>query len=409
LTLAPQQLFHKLLLAYGAKPRTFEHLLEALEGTGERLHEDAEFSGIVRDYETEIQQLLPFRCPTSSVRFDVTNLTRARVRESTQAFVCTDSPDLRLPLEVYGAGTRSIAMLAMLTLIARERGHAILAVEEPETFLYPASQRAVVKELKSLATQLFITTHSPYVLDLFQAEDIAVLTLGEDGVAEVARPRVEGVKEAKRYDRLFRAGLSEAILSPRALIAEGQSDAPLIRGFAEIAVGARGQSYAVDLDAAGVAVLGAQGVSETPLVAGFLAELGVECFVVHDEMDDDSLLAELENCGAERFELPYGGIEAMLAAELPRDVLGAIWVWAKGTPGVKRPPSCEPSQLNEQELRQRCQELFVDNKNAPPMYSKIVEECRARQFVPPTVQGLLVQLAAWTSQWMVDVPNEADA
>ena len=43
------------------------------------------------------------------------------------------------------------------------------------------------------------------------------------------------VKDIARYRRLFRSGLSEAILSPRALLCEGISDSVIIRGFSEIA------------------------------------------------------------------------------------------------------------------------------------------------------------------------------
>ena len=57
-----------------------------------------------------------------------------------------------------GAGTRSLAILAILTLIMRRRQRGILALEEPETFLFPHAQRRVMDECLDLADQTFVTT-----------------------------------------------------------------------------------------------------------------------------------------------------------------------------------------------------------------------------------------------------------
>lgn len=233
LTLSPRSLFQRLLTAYQAKPRALETLLSSLDNVGDCLTTDDSFAQILQDYQDEINRLLPFPKTNSEVRFDVTSLTRGALREVTQAFVQSDD-QAKLPLEAFGAGTRCISSLAILALVARKRGHAIMAIEEPETFLYPSAQRAIVTEIRTLATQLFLTTHSPYALDLFGPDEISVVSLNPDGHGRVLQPKTENIKQRSRYKRLFRSGLSEAILSPRALLVEGPSDSVFIRGFEEI-------------------------------------------------------------------------------------------------------------------------------------------------------------------------------
>ncbi len=68
-----------------------------------------------------------------------------------------------------GTGVRGAVLVSMLQYLAEQsRRSLVLAVEEPEAFLHPAAQEAIMEQLEELATRadvsLLVTTHSPYVL-----------------------------------------------------------------------------------------------------------------------------------------------------------------------------------------------------------------------------------------------------
>ena len=394
ITLSPRQLFHKLLAAYEAKPKNYERLLSSLPRAGDELHSDVEFQQILNDYQSEIERFLPLMHPTDRIRFGITNLTRAAVREAAQAFVRDGITSMDLPLERCGAGTRAMSTLAMLSLIARKRGYAIMAIEEPETFLYPASQRAVVRELRKVATQLFLTTHSPYVLDLFDPEEICLLSLDGEGNGKTSVLQVAGMKEVKRYHRVFRAGLSEAILSRRALLVEGPSDAAIYRGFCEIQRESGQQDKGErlwDLDVAGVAVVEVGGdTGALAKVASFLAEAGVECFVVVED-ERESLV---ESLPVKPFSLGYTGIEHMLAEELPREILADLSTWASKQTGLRSVEQIS-DKADEARLRAGFKVFFKENKETRPLYAKMLDLCRDKAYVPATVQRLLGEMKTW--------------
>ena len=78
--------------------------------------------------------------------------------------------NLNLPLERYGQGTQSMAVIllyeAYINILLKKTynkfSQAILTLEEPETHLHPQAVRAFEKQLRSIDSQKIITTHSPY-------------------------------------------------------------------------------------------------------------------------------------------------------------------------------------------------------------------------------------------------------
>lgn len=392
ITLSPRQLFHKLLTAYDSRPKTYERLLESLSSSGDALHEDPQFTQIVNDFGAEIERFMPFQRAGSKIKFAVSNLTRTGVREATQAFV--ENAELKLPIENYGAGTRSLAALASLTLFARKREHALLAVEEPETFLYPASQRAVVKELCKLATQLFLTTHSPYILDLFEPGEIGVLKVC-DGVGEVKRPNISGIKAHSRYYRVLRSGLSEGILSTRAVLVEGESDAPLFKGYADISTSICPPDAAIDLDRYGIAVVECHGVGEIAEISAFLTQIGVNCFNVHDKLADATEEERVKAAQGVVFDIGYKGIEELLATELPDGILREIIMWARGQTGLKKVPTIDLEKVNEPEIRAASKEFFSANKRVPALCTQILETAEKKKVCPATVLSMFRKIRGW--------------
>lgn len=73
-----------------------------------------------------------------------------------------DKGGVTLPLTTWGAGTRRLSTLAIADALRQER--PITVVDELERGLEPYRQRALVDDLKTSGSQVFVTTHSSAVL-----------------------------------------------------------------------------------------------------------------------------------------------------------------------------------------------------------------------------------------------------
>jgi len=99
-------------------------------------------------------------------------------------FVSTREKNLGRPITVWRMSDGELVFLALLSLIFTpdELGSPLVCVEEPENHLHPKLIETLIEvytqrrtELGAHAAQLFVTTHSPYVIDKMSIEDLFVL------------------------------------------------------------------------------------------------------------------------------------------------------------------------------------------------------------------------------------------
>jgi predicted ATPase len=98
-------------------------------------------------------------------------------------FLSTREKELGRPITVWRMSDGELVFLALLSLIfsPSELGSPLVCVEEPENHLHPKLIETLIEvytqrrtELGSQAAQLFVTTHSPYVIDKLNIEDLLV-------------------------------------------------------------------------------------------------------------------------------------------------------------------------------------------------------------------------------------------
>ncbi|MEM5793625.1 MAG: ATP-binding protein [Candidatus Aenigmatarchaeota archaeon] len=102
--------------------------------------------------------------------------------------------DENIPLNKRGSGVRRMVLLSSFLAEVKKNkqseNHIIYAIEEPETSLHPDLQIKLVEALQTLARsgfhQIFITTHSPALLRLFETDDI-LYTEQENGDVRVQK------------------------------------------------------------------------------------------------------------------------------------------------------------------------------------------------------------------------------
>jgi predicted ATPase len=85
-----------------------------------------------------------------------------------------------------------LLVLAYLTTMYLPQPPQLMLVEEPENGIHPGRLKDVLSILRELVseqsqTQIVLTTHSPYVVDLFQPDEVTLCQMEGDGSVSVRR------------------------------------------------------------------------------------------------------------------------------------------------------------------------------------------------------------------------------
>jgi predicted ATPase len=114
----------------------------------------------------------------------------------------------RVPIWSLSDGT--VALLALFTLLERPVKPALICIEEPENYLHPGIMEHLAESIQraSESTQIIVTTHSPFLLNLMDPQVVLVVEK-TDGKTSVRPARdITGVKEAAK-----KLGLGELWMS----------------------------------------------------------------------------------------------------------------------------------------------------------------------------------------------------
>ncbi len=93
-----------------------------------------------------------------------------------------DAP-FRQPVLARFASDGTLKMLAYLLLLHDPTPPPFIGIEEPENFLHPRLLHGLAEECRGAAeaTQIFVTTHSPFFLDALHPHEVRVLWRDESG------------------------------------------------------------------------------------------------------------------------------------------------------------------------------------------------------------------------------------
>lgn len=194
--------------------------------------------------------------------------------------VKAEGSDQSFPLSRHGVGTQSLAVLfifkAYIDLLREQSGEyaePILGLEEPEAHLHPHAQQAVLTQIKEMAGQKIISSHSPDVLKVADLETIRVFRKNGSGtkICSIPRPsrhrRQDGTLhvqpylypdeklKVERFAQMRNAGLYFARLL---LLFEGDSEEAVISVFA--------QAIGIPLHRQGVSLIPCGGQTYNPFL-----------------------------------------------------------------------------------------------------------------------------------------------
>lgn len=144
------------------------------------------------------------------------------------------------PLSKLGTGHQSAVIIKLYRELGAIEGKFVLYLfEEPDNHLHPTSIGVVADELLGCVddanSQLFVTTHSPYLLNHFDFSSVLSLTTDERRLTIRRQPPM--VRDAKALRvALGKFGLkpAEALLARRVIVVEGPNDTTVARTLIEL-------------------------------------------------------------------------------------------------------------------------------------------------------------------------------
>lgn len=365
----------------------------------------ASLRSVLDSVEKRVSQYIPMKSDGSATKLFVSQLTREHLRRTMAFFLSTSSNQQPVPFQDSGSGTLNTLVLALLSLVADlGKDNVIFAMEEPETALPPHTQRRIIDYLLNNTTQCFVTSHSPYVIEKFQPDQIQVLKRSETAELCGSSASLGTFIKAKTYRKHSRRGLCEAMLGKAVIITEGLSEQVALWTVAENMEASDPSNYPLDLS--GVTIFSSDGDGSLPEFGMFFKNLGIAAYAFYDNKTrSDEEKQKLNQAFIIANETSYKGMEDLLSTEVSVDHQWELLseILKNGEEGQLGIPANKPTDA---EVRKLCRDLLKGRKGDGTA-GKLIELCNPSE-LPDTLTGFLNKIyAAFPRPEPVPVPNLA--
>lgn len=157
-----------------------------------------------------------------------------------------------------------LRQLMSMTLFDLAEGAAnVVAIDEPELHLHPASQRTVAELFGAGRNQKILATHSPYIVHRFEPSQI--IAVSPDGVChQISADKLTAVEKLRA--NWWSPRLLEVLAARIALLVEGVSDRVIVEAVARL--------MSISLDKLGAVVFDLDGAMKFPHVYKLIGKSG---------------------------------------------------------------------------------------------------------------------------------------
>ncbi|MEV3935631.1 AAA family ATPase [Glycomyces sp. NPDC049804] len=370
--------------------------LESIRGLDPAIGEIEQLSAIRESIRTRLGKFVNLAPGTESAAFFASDLTREHLREVVRLFLATQPSNHSVPFSRQGTGSINLLVFALLTIIADLRGDqtAIFVMEEPEIALPPHTQRRVTKFVVQQMGQSIVTSHSPYVIEQFEPDNVVILSRN-NSVLTGSAIDTKDVK-AKAY-RAQRRQFAEAILSRSVLVLEGETEMAAVHAVSTALERLRPEYSHIDL--AGVSLFNASGDREVPRYGPIFKALGKRVYGMRDELNTVDATGAAENIKSFdcMWESPEKGIEQLLVKQVPARILRSFLETAALRGDYPASYPFESAKVAEEDLADLAAKVLKARKgdNFGSGYTSIlIEKCETEDDLPDFIRDALIKIDA---------------
>jgi len=373
------------------RPKMWEQVLKQLRSLPVAEAPEIGVSEILTGFQSALNEFVPYEW-ASKPHLRVSDLTREHLRKTLTVFMATGATSPTgphaAPFQHQGTGTTNVLVLALLSMIAEAKKTVIFAMEEPETAIPPSTQKSIVSGVRSKSSQAIFTSHSPYVLEEFNPEQILVLARDSDGNLTSTPAKFPAHIKPKSYSSEFRLRFAEALLARRVLILEGQAEYLAYPVAARRLAELEPDRYS-SLEALDIAVFCAKTDSQIAPSAELFRDLHKAVFAIYDKQIDLEQKQRIEGSVDYPFEASSKGFEELLVAETAEDALRRFA--AKVVASGDWPPhlnGCKPEASTGLADLKRAMKEFLMHGKGEGCAGDLLVECTLAE-MPATIKDNL--------------------
>lgn len=271
------------------RPQMWENIITQLQEVSIAAEPELGVSEVLTSVQNSLSSIVSIE-DANMPHIRVSNLTRDHLRKILTVFMdsgtrTTDSDEYYSnPYYSQGSGTINMLVLALLTIIADLKHNVIFAMEEPEISLPPHLQKRSVINVISKSNQSLFTSHSPYVLEEFNPDNILVVSRINGIVKVVSAGLPPGVKAHHFRDNL-KQRFCESYLSRKVLITEGYTEYDVYHTASkQIQSSLPNKQIAFGL--LGISVINAKTDSQIAVLGKYFKKLNKQVYAIFDKQSE---------------------------------------------------------------------------------------------------------------------------
>ncbi len=381
-----------LRLGTGGLADMWEDTLKRLRELDPAIGDIPQLELISTEIKARMTQFVDLAQGEDATAFFASELTREHLRDVVRFFVSAEPCAHPLPFNRLGTGSINVLVFALLTFIAelKEKHSVIFAMEEPEIALPPHTQRRVTRFVLREMGQAIVTSHSPYVIEQFEPQQITILERTNAGALTGKPIDLKDIKP-KAFSK-ERRQFAEAVLSRAVLVVEGHTEAAVFPAASAVMEDALGPGAYCHLDLAGVSVFNAGSDSSVPKYGPIFRALGKPAFCFHDKTKVAFPAEALQQLS--EYEQVWESPEKTLRKSWSSRLLSRYFAAFSEMRGIEPTTRAGWQRLRRELLTQmsrnsRRRPLLARKGDAGGYAALLIEQCKGIEELPETIRGVL--------------------